>query len=410
MNEDKANISREVLYDQIWKVPISRLASTYGVSGSYLARICRELRIPTPSRGYWARLRAGKNPPMDALPPLEAGDATMWLRSGTSARYIDNMPVPPSPRMEVPAKKQKKPSIGILTEAKSIFAKGEKKHGSLYLYPRSGKIVDLVTTFENYELSIRFAEMLFRRLDDYGYRVTIANKENNYNCINVETEEVLKPNASPFYGYPIWRPTLPTVAYLGTVALGLTIVEMTEEKKNRNYYPHTERVPTGRYRIYVYSPYRNTQVVKFWQDTKDLRLKEQLDEIISEMEIVASRIPNLITEGEKKAEEELLKREAEKIEYRHKRENRLRNQSEEESRADLEKLVLEWGRIRDSVYFLNQLNDAIKEAEPGTREYLAMRLEKARSLLCERSVIEIISKWETPEEKFEKRKADIDSE
>jgi hypothetical protein len=69
METKDANIRREMLDEQVWKVPISKLALTYRASGSYLARIYRELiNMPTQRRGYWAKLRAGGNPPKDSLP------------------------------------------------------------------------------------------------------------------------------------------------------------------------------------------------------------------------------------------------------------------------------------------------------------------------------------------------------
>ena len=68
MNKDKPNIDRQELYRLVWSEPISKLASSFNVSGSYLARMCRELDVPTPPRGYWAQLKTKKMPKMAALP------------------------------------------------------------------------------------------------------------------------------------------------------------------------------------------------------------------------------------------------------------------------------------------------------------------------------------------------------
>jgi hypothetical protein len=40
MGKEPSNVSREELYRQVWAEPISKLAVTYNVSGSYLARMC----------------------------------------------------------------------------------------------------------------------------------------------------------------------------------------------------------------------------------------------------------------------------------------------------------------------------------------------------------------------------------
>lgn len=39
-------ITREELYRQIWTTPATKLALRYGVSSSYLARVCEGLNVP----------------------------------------------------------------------------------------------------------------------------------------------------------------------------------------------------------------------------------------------------------------------------------------------------------------------------------------------------------------------------
>lgn len=55
MNDDDGNeITREALYELVWSTPMIKVAEKCEVSGSYLARVCTELRVPCPERGYWA--------------------------------------------------------------------------------------------------------------------------------------------------------------------------------------------------------------------------------------------------------------------------------------------------------------------------------------------------------------------
>jgi hypothetical protein len=51
-----------------------------GVSSSYMARVCTDLRVPWPPRGYWAQREVGKAPERPALPPARPGDVTEWRR------------------------------------------------------------------------------------------------------------------------------------------------------------------------------------------------------------------------------------------------------------------------------------------------------------------------------------------
>jgi hypothetical protein len=39
-------ITREDLYELVWSTPMIKVAEKFEVSGSYLARVCNELRVP----------------------------------------------------------------------------------------------------------------------------------------------------------------------------------------------------------------------------------------------------------------------------------------------------------------------------------------------------------------------------
>jgi hypothetical protein len=73
-------VSREQLYELVWSEPMLRVGERFGVSSSYMARVCADLRVPRPARGYWAQRELGKSLPK--RPPLP-GDVTVW-RPGAS--------------------------------------------------------------------------------------------------------------------------------------------------------------------------------------------------------------------------------------------------------------------------------------------------------------------------------------
>lgn len=45
-------VTRETLYEEVWAEPMTKVAARYGVSSSFLARVCERLNVPRPSRGY----------------------------------------------------------------------------------------------------------------------------------------------------------------------------------------------------------------------------------------------------------------------------------------------------------------------------------------------------------------------
>lgn len=69
----KMHVDRRTLYEEVWSEPVSLVATRYGISDVGLAKICRSLTIPLPSRGYWAKVKAGRVMKRVPLPP--AGEA-----------------------------------------------------------------------------------------------------------------------------------------------------------------------------------------------------------------------------------------------------------------------------------------------------------------------------------------------
>jgi len=48
-------ITREELYEAVWKEPVQKVAAALGLSDVGLAKIAKKLHVPLPGRGYWAR-------------------------------------------------------------------------------------------------------------------------------------------------------------------------------------------------------------------------------------------------------------------------------------------------------------------------------------------------------------------
>lgn len=66
-------LTRQELYELVWKTPMTRLGEEFGISGNGLAKICDRMDIPCPPRGYWAKKEAGKPVQTLPLPPQKEG-------------------------------------------------------------------------------------------------------------------------------------------------------------------------------------------------------------------------------------------------------------------------------------------------------------------------------------------------
>lgn len=66
---DKESYTRTELYDLLWSEPTTKVATRLGISDVGLAKWCKQMNIPKPPLGYWAKIQNGK--PVPEKPPLE---------------------------------------------------------------------------------------------------------------------------------------------------------------------------------------------------------------------------------------------------------------------------------------------------------------------------------------------------
>lgn len=101
------NLTRKDLYNLVWAKPRSEIAKQFEISDVRLGKICRDLNVPAPPRGYWASAAARRRKRRYIKPPLtytvaeriEEDHAAVW----TSLPDVDpknfDQPIPPPPVM-----------------------------------------------------------------------------------------------------------------------------------------------------------------------------------------------------------------------------------------------------------------------------------------------------------------------
>lgn len=62
MNRNPLTLSRQELYELVWSKPVTEVAREMGLSDVAVAKRCRQVQVPVPPRGYWARVAAGQTP------------------------------------------------------------------------------------------------------------------------------------------------------------------------------------------------------------------------------------------------------------------------------------------------------------------------------------------------------------
>ena len=302
-------ITREELYELVWSKQMTKVAEQFDVSGSYMARVCSVLRVPRPERGYWAKLAVGKASARRPLPEAQPGDQMLWSKEGGLGESAAPKPVAlPKDR---PLRRRTSNIIGthgLIRGAKTHFESGRPVEEEKYLKPYKRLLVDVTAAKTGLDKALTFANDLFNALESAGHHVVLAPNGGQWRRGTVEWREQPDKRQHHHYYGSLWSPFRPTVVYVGTLAIGLAVIEMSEDvlmrymgngkyirdadyvppKASRHYVDHTwtttQEMPTGRLRLVAYSPYWRVSWTTSWQETKSTTLTRELSTIVKAIE------------------------------------------------------------------------------------------------------------------------------
>lgn len=414
-------LTREALYALVWSEPMLKVSARYGVSSSYMARVCTLLNVPRPERGYWAKLEVGKAPPIPSLPDARPGDELMWSRDGQDIKAVRLPPRPPStttqkrPKSAAPRPSQHSLIIG----AKAHLEAGRLSYEGNYLKPAKRNLVDLAVSKTGLDKALSFATELFLSLEDKGHRVVLAPNGEHFHRAEVDEHEV--PGKNRKYNN-FWYPGRCTVVYIGTVAIGLTIIEMSEEvevryvngtyireqdyvpaKRGRYAFDHSwttkKDFPTGRLCLQAYSPYPRTKWVNHWRETKNHDLGSQIKGIVKEFERAAVIIARLVEEGEHQAELERQRWEVQQEQWRREEAERRAAKALKDSREDLLRIIDGWAKSNRIEQFFLDAERRAAYLSGNERLKILERLKRARELVGSVDALDHFMAWRSPDER-----------
>lgn len=416
-------ITRETLYEEVWAEPMTKVAARYGVSSSFLARVCERLNVPRPSRGYWAQLEVGKASAKPALPEARPGDELEWSREGEPRRVPRALPQPPSENEPPPRRRRReRPSRHELIVSAREHFEGAKESDSGYLRPLKKRLVDAFVTKATLDHALDVANALFLALEDRGHRVTFAPLDQHLRRPEVDERT---EGGGERYSYGRWGPDRPTVVYVGSVAIGLTMFELSEEvevryvdgkyvrvadvpqptTRRRRWAPpehvwtHKRDMPSGRLCLRASSPYARAKWEKQWREGRGSDLSSKVPQIVRELETEAATIAALVAEGERQAEIERQKWEAQQAKWRAEEAERRRIQNTKESREELFAIIEAWGVAKQIEGFFEDAQLRAAELDEDARDAIQDRLKLARALLGDVDALRRFRAWRSPEER-----------
>src|SRR5262245_46014135 len=148
---------------------MTKVASRYGVSANFLARVCHTLNVPHPPRGYWAKLKVGTAPPKPGL-PATAGHATEWERGMTPVARTLGTPITQAPSVE--KRRGWRPARHALVDGVAeLFERGYTSNSG-YLRPRKHNLPDIFASKGGLVAALSLASELYLAFEDRGHKVT----------------------------------------------------------------------------------------------------------------------------------------------------------------------------------------------------------------------------------------------
>lgn len=417
---------RDELYDIVWSEPMMHAAKRFGVSGSYLARVCGMLNVPRPPQGYWAKLAVGKAQPPPPLPEAQPGDQLTWSRDmqwpTAQATSPPRMPAPPTTtrRVRIPAGTIHR----MISGARHHLESGRPVDKYSHLKPHKRLLVHVNASASGLEKALAFANELFNAFEAKGHRVVMAPPDDELWGLSVDDREAVGQPKDRWSERRLWSPQRPTVVYIGSVAIGLAIVEMSENVAvryidggyipERDYVPPrrgetrysfttTKDMPSGRLRLIAYSPYHSVFWTNQWQETGSASLTAKIPALVRAIEEMAPQLVTRIEEARLRAEIAHQKWLAEK-EARDRAEDKKRiEQSKVDSAAQLDKVIEHWTRAMSIRRFFDAVETQLADLPESDAQTARQRLESGRALLKGQDPIEALLTWRTPSEIYTPR-------
>lgn len=415
-------ILREELYRLVWAEPMTKVAARFGVSGSYLARVCETLAVPRPPRGHWAKLAVGKASPAPPLPEPQAGSALGWSRDDTPVPRAKPA-LPKTPIKRTIARPSLPAMHSLVSGAKATILHSRPVDDGALLRPFKRRLVDITASQPCLDRALLLANALFNGFEAAGHHVALAPPASGMRRATIDEREAGGSQRQHGPYPPLWSPDRPTIVSIGTVAFGLCVIEMTERstlryvngkyvrdtpelaakmvRSRHDSWTTTQDVPSGRLRVIAYSPYGRVAWSRTWQDTKGRADTMSVEAIVHAVVREARELVGKLDEAERLAEIEHQKWLAKQEQWRRDDDRRQVEKSVKDSREALAEVITRWSRVMEVEQFFQGIEDRAAALTAGERAVVLERLALARKFLGTSDPLDFFRGWRTPSERYQ---------
>lgn len=273
--DDHTELTRDALYAQVWAEPMMKLARQYGLSDRGLAKICDRLGIPTPGRGYWAKVQNGQTPVQPKLPRLKPGQQGKVILN-KRGHIRDDSPEQQVVAAQVAHEQESEHQIVVpealdyphplvAKTAKSLDSAKANDYG--IARPRARQCLDVRVAKDSIERASRIMDALIRALEARGIELTFS-EEGEYGSRLVVDGEALgfrleeKTRRDPYQPTPAEQKKL------------------KEDPYYRWRLPNDKFIPTGHLSLQLNTGY-GSGLRSTWADGKQQRIEYCLNKFIA---------------------------------------------------------------------------------------------------------------------------------
>jgi hypothetical protein len=293
-----------------------------------------------------------------------------------------------------------------------------------YLRPYKRDLIDVFVSKLTLSGALDLASRFFQALEDRGHQVALAPRdiEPELRCGGLDERKQPKEGQRD-YEWKSWRPARPTVVFIGTVALALTLYEVSENvevereegvrlfdgkfirktmpsKPSPYSFVTKKDMPSGRLALRAISADPRASWERRWSELRAGSLASKFSEIAQELEREAPNVAKLVAEGEREAEVRRQQWEKERAALELKLAEEYRARAVTESREQLYSIIEAWAEAKRVEAFFEDLERRAATLDDVHREDIAERLGQARELLGGVDALARFQEWASPSERY----------
>jgi hypothetical protein len=350
---------RATLLEEVWSEPVQAVAPRYGLSDVGLKKLCTRLQIPTPPRGHWAKVKAGKRvSPRPKLREYTGHPGYLYRPAAapsvqdSAAEIVDSrlqrvLNFERQPENQIVVPERIKVWHPVVTAAREALVRPIIDQRGMPQTHGNGLNISVSAALQ--DRSLKVADSLLKALEKRGYTVQQGKHRFEVKMFGI-------PLRLRLYEPSLRSEFVPSAAQLAEKA-----------KSGWSYWPKWQFTPSGRLQVMADDGYGGKIT-----DSDRHSVEQQLNKLIG---LMANRAVGFLISNERQAVEDAERQRVRDIALERKR----RQDAEKQRLAKLEVDAQNWRRAQAIREYLNALEQSAERQELSMEQLELLRWGHAKA-------------------------------